>query len=242
MSFKKKTPLHKKSEKSFTLIETLIALGIMVTLVFQIAIVQGQAINFSDYSKQMTKAVWLGKSLLSQIDYYKEVLTPKEMKYDQKEQSFHELLCPKDGAEPCEFTYNLKIENWKLDLIDIFFRNKQPSKGEDGALDDDPMIGMVKDQLKQQLGDELISYAYLEVFWPEGARRNSVEFSYLLTNQISLDKMMQTLSPLKPEGAQEPPPPPKNNPKDGKESSEKKGDPEGSEDSFGEDDGGYDVP
>ena len=239
MSFKKKPPFHKKSEKSFTLIETLIALGIMVTLVFQIAIVQGQAINFSDYSKQMTKAVWLGKSLLSQVDYYKEVLTPKEMKYDQKEQSFHELLCPKDGAEPCEFTYNLKIENWKLDLIDIFFRNKQPSEGEDGALDDNPMVDMIKDQLKQQLGDELLSYAHLEVFWPEGARRNSVEFSYLLTNQISLDKMMQTLSPLKPEGAKGPPP--KKDPKGGKESSGKKG-AQGSEDFFDEDEGGSDVP
>lgn len=198
-------PPHKPSEKSFTLIETLIALGIMVTLVLQIAIVQGQAISFSDYGRDMTKGVWLAKSIMSQVEYRSKFIPLKEMKYDEKEQQFSEMLCPRDGDEPCKYTYNLKIENWKLDLVDIFFRNKPKKDGEEGGGGDNPMIDMIKDHLKEQIGEELISYVHAEVFWPEGSRLNSVDLAYMLTDQIGLDELLQKLPPI--EGAGNPPPP-----------------------------------
>lgn len=188
-------PPHKKGEKSFTLIETLIALGIMVTLVLQMATVQGQAISFSDYGRKMTKGIWLAKALMSQIEYQSKYIPLKEMKFDEKEKKFKELLCPKEGDDPCEFTYNVKIANWKLDLIDIFFNNKK-KKSDGSEKEENPMIGMIKDKVKEQLGEELISYVHVEVFWPEGSRRNSIDLAYLLTNQLGLDELIQTLPPL----------------------------------------------
>lgn len=190
-------PKRNPGEKSFTLIETLIALGIMVTLVLQIGIVQGQAIGFSDYGRKMTQGIWLAKAVMSQIEYQSKFIDLKEMKYDQKDQEFNELLCPKTGDFECDYKYNLKIENWKLDLVDLFFRKKKKEGSEDsGEEEENPMMGMIKDQIKEQLGEELISYAHVEVTWPEGSRRNSVDLAYLLTNQLELDRLIETLPAL----------------------------------------------
>ena len=192
-------PPRKKSEKSFTLIETLIALGIMVTLVLQMAIIQGQAITFSDYGRKMTKAIWYAKSLMSQIEYQSKFIPLKEMKYSQKEATFSEQLCPKEGDEPCPFTHSIEIANWKLDLLDIFFRQQKQKDGE--KQEENPMIGMMKDQLKQYLGEELISSAHVEVSWAEGSRRNSVDLALLLTNQLAIDELIQTFQPLDGSGS-----------------------------------------
>jgi|GEM_PF-6736564 len=189
-------PPYRTGEKSFTLIETLIALGIMVTLVLQIAIVQGQAISFSDYARDMTKGMWLAKSILSQVEYQSKFIPLKEMKYDEKEQTFSEVLCPKENDEPCRYTYNLKIENWPLDLVDIFFRNKPSKEGKEKNSEENPMMDMIKEHLKEQIGEELISYVHAEVFWAEGSRLNSIDLAYLLTDQIGLDTLLQKLPPL----------------------------------------------
>lgn len=189
-------PPYRTGEKSFTLIETLIALGIMVTLVLQIAIVQGQAISFSDYARDMTKGMWLGKSIMSQVEYQSKFIPLKEMKYDEKEQTFSEVLCPKENDEPCRYTYNLKIENWPLDLVDIFFRNKPGQEGKEKSAEENPMMDMIKEHLKEQIGEELMSYVHAEVFWAEGSRLNSIDLAYLLTDQIGLDILLQKLPPL----------------------------------------------
>ena len=51
---------------------------------------------------------------------------------------------------------------------------------------------MIKEQLKSRLGEELLKVAYLEVFWPEGSKKGSVELAYLLTNQQNLDMVIET--------------------------------------------------
>ena len=45
-----------QSEKSFTLLETIIALGLMVTMVLEISSVQGSAMNFSEYERKVNSS------------------------------------------------------------------------------------------------------------------------------------------------------------------------------------------
>ena len=47
---------------------------------------------------------------------------------------------------------------------------------------------MIEGVLKDIFKDGMFKIAYVEVFWPEGARRNSVSLTYLLTNQKALDQ------------------------------------------------------
>ena len=47
---------------------------------------------------------------------------------------------------------------------------------------------MIEGVLKEIFKDGMFKIAHVEVFWPEGARRNSVTLTYLLTNQRALNQ------------------------------------------------------
>ena len=60
------------------------------------------------------------------------------------------------------------------------------------------IIGMIKDKLKEFLGDELLKTVDLEVYWGgQGAKRNSVNLAYLITNQLAVDTQLESLEPVK---------------------------------------------
>ena len=110
------------SEKSFTLIETVIALGILVTIILEVSSVQGHAVNFSIFEQKVSQATWMAKGLMSQIEYKWRYYPLKEIEIDKKEQEFDEFLCPKDPDFGCDYKYNLLITKWDLPIVDILFR------------------------------------------------------------------------------------------------------------------------
>ena len=183
---------RKKGERSFTLLETIIALGLMVTILLEVASVQGNALNFSTYERNLTQATWLGKALLAQIEYKANFYPLSEMNMELKEQEFKDDLCPKDSDFGCDFRYDLTIKERKLPLIDIILGNQSQ---EDENEEPNPMTELIKDQLKSTLGDELLKVANIKVTWPEGSKRNDVQLTYLLTNQLVLDQKIEQLSP-----------------------------------------------
>lgn len=187
---------HHPGESSFTIIETLIALGIMLTVVLEVAGAQGNISAFANYSRRVTEATWLAKRIMSQVEYHWHQKDFKDLDTNQSDQSFDfGTRAPSDF----DYTYNISIEEWKLPLFDILTGGGPQTDDEDDRYYDrqqQPMGGGLDsfgglDQIIDSVFDgHIMKIAHVEVFWPEGARRNSVTLSYLLTNQRALDAFL----------------------------------------------------
>ena len=196
----RKSPRFRQGEKSFTLLETVIALGLMVTIILEVSSVQGGAINFGRFARKVTQATWLAKAVMSEVEYRSKFYPLKELKSDatMKNREISESLCPKDPIYDCDFTYTVTIDDFKLPIIDILLGDKSDDSKEDSSgKADDPMASLIRDKVKEILGDDILKLAKVEVFWPEGATRDSVTLTYLLANQNGLDEYIEQLPPLK---------------------------------------------
>jgi hypothetical protein len=199
----------KPQEKSFTFFETIIALAIMGFMLVELIGVQGNTIVFNEYAVQSNRALWLGKRVLSQVEYYWRSRPFNELKFESRDAIPFE--------DQPDFSYKLQILDWKLPLVDFIAGG--------GAKDEDEEEGEgatnnsgIADLIKQQIGDELLKVAHVEVFWSEGAKRDSITLTYLLTNQKALDEKLSLLKDASealdrveqgkqaPPGAQPPPP------------------------------------
>jgi type II secretory pathway pseudopilin PulG len=169
-------------EGSFTLIETMIALGILATVILQISGVQANAVFFGDFARRSTQAIWLAKRVLSQVEYQWMNREFAELKAEEDNAKFEGL---EEVDELKDFTYKLTISEWKLPLTDLILGGGQGEGEEAGGKN--PAAGLIE----SQLGDDLLRVATVEVSWPEGARRNSESLTLLLTNQRKLDTMAE---------------------------------------------------
>ncbi|MFW7380535.1 MAG: type IV pilus modification PilV family protein [Oligoflexus sp.] len=183
---------HKPGERSFTIIETLIALGIMLTVVLEVVGTQGNVVAFANYSRRVTEATWLAKRIMAQVEYHWHHKEFKELDVKLEEQKFDVGFNPSDELE---FTYNLTIEEWKLPIFDILSSGGPQTEEEEEEERYNPtdqssmMSGMagIDQVINTVFEGHILKVAHVEVFWPEGARRNSITLSYLLTNQRALD-------------------------------------------------------
>ncbi|MEZ4741103.1 MAG: hypothetical protein R3B45_01415 [Bdellovibrionota bacterium] len=181
--------VRKRSEQSFTLIETIIALGLMVTVIMEIGNVQGNAVYFSSYERNATQAAWLAKGFMSQVEYEWNTRAFSELEFKVPERDIPEF----DG-----FTYAINIEEWKLPLMDLLTGG---GGGGDEGGESAPEADIIRSQVKNILGDDLLKIAQVEVFWAEGARKESVSVAMLLTNQKGLDEKIALLqAPSTPSG------------------------------------------
>lgn len=163
---------------SFTLIETMVALGLLTVLILQVATVQGQALYFSDYGQNLTKGMWLARRMMAQVEYFWYNKELKELEgVAVKEKPFED----EEG-----FSYNLEIREWKLPLM-----NMLTGGGDDNQ--PDPTTDLIKQQVEQIFGEHLLKIAHVEVFWGEGAVKESTTLTMLLTNQKKIDETVATL-------------------------------------------------
>jgi hypothetical protein len=194
--------INKRKCASFSLLETIVALGLLMTVVLEVSSVQGKAIYFSDYGRKMTQASWLAGRIMSQVEYYYGEFPLNEMKA-------RENNVPIEGYD--DFTYDIEIKEWKLPIINLI-TNATSGGGEEeegGGQGD-----LLETALKQVLGDDpLLMTAHTSVCWPEGANRNCSELTYLLTNQKKFDDALTALAPVakKLEDLEKPKPKNKNN-------------------------------
>ncbi len=173
-------------QSSFTLIETVIAIGLMVVIVLEVTAVQGRAISFSAYERKVTQASWLAKAVLADLEYKSKIYPLDEIKAGEKDQKFPPELCPEDPNFDCNFRYNLTIKEWKLPLLHAIAAN----------LGDESLASMVEQQLESIIGKDALKVAHAEVTWPEGGRQNSVELALLLTAQQKLDQAIESMPPV----------------------------------------------
>ena len=176
-------------ERSFSLIETVIALGLLVTFILEVTNAQGRAIYFSEYQQDVTKATWLAKSIMSKVEYEFYGRDFKELTWNAMgEQSFKD-----EDKQTDKFTYKLSIDDWKLPLTNFILN--QNSKSEENAVSD-PQSDFITQQIEAVLGDSLLKIARVEVFWPEGAVKNSTSLTLLLTNIRAIDAQIASMKPL----------------------------------------------
>jgi len=179
-----KLPPRPHQQASFTLFETIVALGIMATMLVEVASVQGNTIYFSEYAQNMTQGIWLAKDVMSQVEY------------NSSQMDFSEIKEVEHPDVPFEdfpgFKYSLSIKTWKLPIVEML-SSGGVARGEDGEDSSeekpkDDSGSMIEQGIKQILGDELLKVAHVKVSWPEGAKSNDVTLTYLLTNQKKLDE------------------------------------------------------
>ncbi len=203
-----KKPKGKLGERSFTLIETVIALGLLVVVIMQVAFVQTNAVGLSSYTRRVTQATWLAKAIMTKIEYGFKFYEPKEMRSDPtfKEKDIDPELCPKEMMD-CDYKYTVEIEDFPLPFIDIALGNMGAAGGEEGDASKQGAGGfadMIKQQIKEVMGgDEILKIAKVELSWPEGSKRNSMHLAYLLTAQQKLDPFIEMLDPPKDDAGAE---------------------------------------
>ncbi len=182
-----------KTERSFTLLETIIALAILTGTILQLVGSQGKIAYFNEYARRLNESSWLAKRVMSQVEYNWTHYPFKELETSLKDQKF-------EGLNDSDYTYNLEIKEWKFPLLD-FVTGGGSEKDKDGdkvkqTSAQEAEGDMVRQMLDQVLGDEILKIAHVEVFWPEGAKRNSVTLTYLLTNQRKVDEELMKLEPV----------------------------------------------
>ena len=188
--YSKDTP-RPKAERSFTIIETLAALAILLPVVIETVSTQGSIINNNTYMRRMTEATWLAKRIMTQVEYNYVNYPLKKLDIEVEERFKIE-----NTSEDFDYTYKLTIREWKLPLFDILL-NGGPAgaSGGDSGEEESSSGGVgslpgVEAFIKKWFEGHILKTAYVEVFWPEGAVRNSVSLTLLLTNQQALDKFI----------------------------------------------------
>lgn len=182
-NYRKVFKLSFRSQASFTLVETVVALSIMAFVIIEVAGIQGRGIYFSSYTLRQSQAMWLAKRLMSQVEYFFYNYSFDELDVERNEVPF---------ADAPDFKYSLSIKEWQLPLVELL----TSSLNTENSDTDQPLSAIMKQALEQVLDKSLLKVAYVQVFWPEGAFKNSVSLTYLLTNQKKVDEILKGFKPL----------------------------------------------
>lgn len=176
---------QRAGERSFTLVETVIALSLMAFLIIEMGGVQGNAIAFAEYGRRVTEASWLAKRIMAEVEYQSSFRPFKELTTSIKDQKFEDAP---------DYSYDLEIQEWKLNLSSILAGILSARKGADGEPSAAAGMGeIVKIALEQAIGEDSFKMAKVTVSWPEGATRNSTSLGLILTNQEKMDSSLAGL-------------------------------------------------
>jgi type II secretory pathway pseudopilin PulG len=186
-----------RSQRSFTLIETVVALSLVTFLVIEVAGVQGNSVVFSEYSRNVTQASWLARRVMAQIEYYYRTKPFVDLIHEEKDAKFE---------DNSEYTYSIDIKEWKFPFIQLLQSTlgggggddeKNDTKAERAKSSDKGMSQILEQVVNQIFGKEpIFLMANVNVYWPEGAARGSTQLTYLLTNQTKLDESIGAMKPI----------------------------------------------
>jgi hypothetical protein len=183
-------------ELSFTIFETIVAVGLLMAFALEMAGGQGNIVNKVDYARRSNDAIWLAKRIMAQVEYNYQTMDLKELETttSQKDIEFEGIRDETDF----DYRYSVDIQEWKFPLFDFLMNGGLKSKEEendptreeqDPAAAGIPGLDSILDQIFQ---GHIMKVAHVQVSWPEGARRESVSLTYLLTNNKALDEFLFT--------------------------------------------------
>ncbi len=179
-------------ERSFSMVETLVAVSLIAYLMIEVSGVHGNAITFADYSRKAMQASYLAKRLMAQVEYQASWRTPlKDLATNEKDRPF-------DDAP--DFQYSMTIEPMP-NALDLMFKvvsggligGSGDGEKSGGKNDTSAMLEQVKGMIEAAVGEQPIWMANVSVSWAEGARRPSVDLAMIITDTKKLEG---TLTPL----------------------------------------------
>jgi hypothetical protein len=181
-------------ELSFTIFETIVAVGLLMAFALEMAGGQGNIVNKVDYARRSNDAIWLAKRIMAQVEYNYQTMDLKELETttSQKDQKFERV----DQIQDFDYAYSVEVKEWKFPLFDFLMNGgkkdkedeNDPTKEEkDPAAAGIPGMEAILDQIFK---GHIMKVAYVEVSWPDGARRDKVSLTYLLTNTKALDEYL----------------------------------------------------
>ncbi|MDQ3235734.1 MAG: hypothetical protein M3Q07_28325, partial [Pseudobdellovibrionaceae bacterium] len=75
-----KKPVEKHPrELSFTIFETIVAVGLLMAFALEMAAGQGNIVNKVEYARRSNEAIWLAKRIMSQVEYNYQTMEMKEL-------------------------------------------------------------------------------------------------------------------------------------------------------------------
>ena len=204
-------------QSSFSLIETLIAVSMMVVFLLEFAGVQGRSVDLAEEHRQRSQATWLGRAVMAKIEWGSQFYPLKDFASAAKtrDQPFDEVLCPSPGGgQKCDYTYSVNVEEWGLGFADLvvgavtggFGPKDDSSSGGDGS----PIGDLIRQLMKTIFGDDVLKIAHVEVFWDQGGEakaRPSLELALLLANQKALNTFLMAQSFTRSNSGSAPTPP-----------------------------------
>jgi len=184
-------------ELSFTILETIVAVGLLMAFTLEMAGGQGNVVNKVEYARRSNDAIWLAKRIMSQVEYNYQTMELKELETTTsvKDEKFQKI----DGETDFDYTYSVEIKEWKFPIFDFLLNGGVPPSDEEEdnestpeAKPEDGGIPGLDAILKQIFKGHILKIAHVEVSWPDGARRDSVSLTYLLANNKALDEYLAT--------------------------------------------------
>lgn len=190
-------PLIRPGERSFSLLETIIAVSLIAVLLIEMTGVYGNSIAFNDYGRHVMQASHLAKRVMSQIEYNSAIRKSiKDMAINEKDKPFDD--------EP-DFTYSVSMEPLP-NALDLMFKimsggllgggsegddKEESSDGKSGGAG--AMLTQLKGLIQQAVGEEPIWVAKVDVSWTGGARRETVSLAMILTDMKKLEESVGKL-------------------------------------------------
>lgn len=176
------TERKRKNSAGFTLLESLLAIGILVTVFAQIVGVQASSHAVAKSAKANIQATWALRALSAQIEYMADVKGVKGLPPDSSTPNTIKLNG--DDAEPLRFEY--KNKQTLIKASKFILASMRMGQGLSGASDeggDNEKFKSFGDLLDSQLPDDIYRSITLSAVWNDGQQQRSMDLGMLLIDR-----------------------------------------------------------
>ena len=189
---------RKPSELSFTIFETIVAVGLLMAFTLEMAGGQGSVVSKVEYARHSNDAIWLAKRIMAQVEYNYQTHDLKELDLVNP---LRDQPIKVEGETDFEYTYTVDVREWKFPLFDFLLKggsgksddkDKDEPKSAEAKKSNPGGLPGIEAIINQIFKGHVMKVAHVDVSWPEGARRDSIGLTYLLTNSRALDEYLIT--------------------------------------------------
>ena len=189
------SPKRPKRSLGFTLLETLIALGILASIAVQLLSVQSNTISVTQLARDNMRATWALKGLLAQMQYFVEVYglkaLPEEMEIPWEiDPSFKIKLRSKE----------VSIEASKVFLTVMKLQKQLSMENPPGDEPGSPLGGREMDAQMKQLESvfsvldttvpkDIYKQIFVEVKWPDGGKTKELSSGLFYIDQKAITSL-----------------------------------------------------